>query len=88
LRLSVTETFLIFVAIPAAGVVLIAALALAAGGARRAPRYRPGRPFAFAPVWFLSSPEQLTGPARAGHADETTGTRARTGETGGASDRW
>jgi hypothetical protein len=26
---------------------------------RRGKRYRPGRPYEFRPVWFLSAPEQL-----------------------------
>lgn len=47
-------TVLIFVGIPLA---VIAALALLIYGAgiRRARRYRPGRPFEFAPVWFVSA---------------------------------
>nr|MDT0659043.1 hypothetical protein [Micromonospora sp. DSM 115978] len=56
---------LVFVAIPAGLVVLISALALAGGGGRRDRRYRPGRPFEFTPVWFLSSPDQLGESARA-----------------------
>jgi hypothetical protein len=62
--LSVTETLLIFVAVPAGIVLVISGLALAGGGGRRDRRYRPGRPFEFTPVWFLSSPEQLSEPAR------------------------
>jgi hypothetical protein len=72
--------------------VLIAGLTFA-GSSRRTKRYRPGRPFEFTPVWFLSSPErqaragvlpgrELTSPSRA--AQNRVGPR----ETGGASDRW
>lgn len=57
--MSVTETVLYFVVIPAAAVLVISGLA-AAGGGRGAKRYRPGRPYDFRPVWFLSSPEQLS----------------------------
>jgi hypothetical protein len=62
---SVTETLLVFVVIPAAIVLVIAGLALLGGG-RGGKRYRPGRSFDFAPVWFLSAPEQLAGSAAAG----------------------
>jgi hypothetical protein len=58
--LSVTETVLTFVVIPAAIVLLIAGLAYAGGARRASKRYRPGRPFEFTPVWFLSAPEQLS----------------------------
>lgn len=54
---SVLETVLIFVGVPAAVVLVIAGLVYA-GDSRRAKRYRPGRPFEFAPVWFLSSQHQ------------------------------
>ena len=61
--MSVTETVLYFVVIPAAAVLVISGLA-AIGGGRGPKRYRPGRPYDFRPVWFLSSPEQLsTAPA-------------------------
>jgi hypothetical protein len=57
---SVTETVLYFVVIPGAAVLAITGLAMAGGG-RSGKRYRPGRPYDFTPVWFLSSPEQLNG---------------------------
>jgi hypothetical protein len=56
--LSTTETVLTFVVVPTAIFLAISGLALA-GSVRRNKRYRPGRPFGFTPVWFLSSPEQL-----------------------------
>ena len=97
LSLSVTSTVLVFVAIPAAVALVIAALVV--GGSRNGPkgkRYRPGRPYDFTPIWFLSSPSQVTGGAapatQHGLAIEsgavTTGGRAPQGATGGASDRW
>jgi hypothetical protein len=52
------ETLAIFVGIPAAVIALVAGLVYG-GSARRARRYRPGRPFEFTPVWFLAAPEQL-----------------------------
>lgn len=97
--MSVTETLLIFVGIPAAIVLAITALALAGGG-RGTKRYRPGRPFEFTPVWFLSRPENLGESARAaltagtparaltGRDQEAAVARQRAGATGGASDHW
>ncbi|MFK3983583.1 hypothetical protein ACI2K4_24775 [Micromonospora sp. NPDC050397] len=90
---------LYFVGIPAAVVLVIAVLAFAGSG-RSARRYRPGRPFDFTPVWFLSAPENLAGSAAAalrgsgraaeltGAQTESTGTPSQAGTTGGASDRW
>lgn len=73
----------------AVGFALVIAALVFMGGARRAKRYRPGRPFAFVPVWFLAAPEQHS---RAGISRELTAApstgRARPRETGGASDRW
>ena len=49
------ETVLVFVGIPATVVAVITGLVFA-GSASRNRRYRPGRPFTFTPVWFLSAP--------------------------------
>ncbi|HEV2089316.1 MAG TPA: hypothetical protein VGR21_13490 [Cryptosporangiaceae bacterium] len=51
--MSVLETTLVFVGIPLAISVVIALLVFGAS-ARRTPRYRPGRPYQCAPVWFLA----------------------------------
>jgi hypothetical protein len=83
----------------AIGVLLVITLLVFMGGSRNPKRYRPGRPFSFKPVWFLSAPEQqsragLSTPARAGTSKEIVAGSARPGrvarpaETGGASDRW
>lgn len=102
--MSVTETLLVFVGIPAVAVLVIAGLAYA-GSSRNAnggggKRYRPGRPFDFTPVWFLSSPEEMTDsagtaltagaqvPALSSREQEQAGREASVGGTGGASDRW
>ncbi|MEJ3744514.1 hypothetical protein WEI85_14605 [Actinomycetes bacterium KLBMP 9797] len=94
---------LVFVVIPAAIVLVISGLAFVGSSGRAAKRYRPGRPFEFAPVWFLSAPEQLAGSgareltaASGTHeltaADTgkelTAATATKKGATGGASDRW
>ncbi len=68
---TITQTVLTFVAIPVAIVAVIAGLAYASGGRHRGRRYRPGRPFEFAPVWFVSAPERLS--VEAGAAELTIG---------------
>jgi hypothetical protein len=52
--MSPIETVLLFIGAPAAITAVLAGLVYGAGS-RRSPRYRPGRPFAFAPVWFLAA---------------------------------
>jgi hypothetical protein len=73
----------------AVGVGVIVAAIVSVGSSRRARRYRPGRPFPFTSVWFLSAPEQQRAPSQrreltAASAEPGSGR----GETGGASDRW
>jgi len=98
LRLSISSTVLIFLVIPAGVIALVAGLVLA-GGRHASPdrRYRPGRPYDFQPIWFLASPEHVTGHGDAGHAqkaltgsalEDSTGSLVRPGSTGGASDSW
>ncbi|MDM4720387.1 hypothetical protein QTQ03_12675 [Micromonospora sp. WMMA1363] len=93
---------LVFVGIPAAAVLVIAGVAYVGsrGGGGGGKRYRPGRPYDFTPVWFLSSPEELAdsagtaltagaqAPALTSGKQEQAGIEAPVGGTGGASDRW
>lgn len=99
LRLTVTETVGIFVGIPAAIVLVIVALVFAGRGRGGDRRYRPGRPFDFTPVWFLSTPEHLSESARTALPAGGDVPALTSGEienlpapagvvTGGASDRW
>ena len=97
------NTFLVFVVIPVAIILAIAALSVAGSDrTRRVRRYRPGRAYDFQPMWFLASPEQV-GPAFTGHAveqhphrpqieagviEDSSGAPVLPGPTGGASDRW
>ncbi|WP_344129795.1 hypothetical protein [Luedemannella flava] len=74
----------------ALAVILLIYAVVYAGSAKRAKRYRPGRPFTFTPVWFLAAPDrQLVG---AGEHRQLTGAAGAAdrphGQTGGASDRW
>ena len=82
----------------AVGTFLVISLFVFMGGSKNPKRYRPGRPFHFKPVWFLSAPEQqsragLTAPVHStGRELQASSARpgraARPAETGGASDRW
>jgi hypothetical protein len=88
----VLNTVLVYVLIPLAAIALVITLARAGSSAERpSRRYRPGRPYDFAPTWFLSAPER-TGPAvaaiEAGVIEDSSGQPVRAGSVGGASDRW
>jgi hypothetical protein len=65
--LSIIETLVVFAGIPLAVVAVIFGLVYAGSARSNDRRYRPGRPFDFQPVWFLSAPEQQTSAAN-GHA--------------------
>ena len=93
------STVLIFVGIPLAVILVVAALVHSGSERNRSNRrYRPGRPYDFAPVWFLAAPEQVTGgdseqtaprPAiESGIIEDAAGQRVLPGPVGGASDRW
>jgi hypothetical protein len=95
------STVLIFVGIPLAVIVVVAALVHSGSERNRSNRrYRPGRPYEFAPIWFLSAPEQVTAdsgeaartaqrPAiESGIIEDAAGQRVLPGPVGGASDRW
>jgi hypothetical protein len=100
--LQVSETVFWFVVVPALVVLVVGGLAYAMGGGRRGKRYRPGRPYDMAPVWFLSAPEQVDEAARkraiggrpqepamsTGVVEAGGGRAVPQGSTGGASDRW
>jgi hypothetical protein len=61
--MTVLETTLVFLGIPLAVMGVLGLLTLGVGGTRT-PRYRPGRPYEFTPVWFLAAPP--TGEATTG----------------------
>lgn len=75
--LSVLQTLLIFVGIPA-GLFVVIALLVSAPSMARGPRYRPGLGWWAAPVWF-NGPED---------ADNAVRTATPTVQGGGASARW
>ncbi|HEY2793303.1 MAG TPA: hypothetical protein VGJ28_13140 [Micromonosporaceae bacterium] len=85
--MTVIETVSVFVLIPLA-VVLLTIGAVYAQGAARGKRYRPGRPFASNPVWYLAEP---TPQVEASHARALVASGSEAvhhGEVGGASDSW
>lgn len=73
-----------------AGLALLVAVLVRARSPRRDRRYRPGRPFDFAPVWLRSAPDAAVRPGRelVDRAQGPTAAPADSGDTGGASDRW
>lgn len=96
--MSATEQFLTLVVAPGAIVAVIWALA-SLGGPRAKKRYRPGRTYEFAPVWYVANlpaggatDAQATAQppeASPGEAPEAPeGDASARGTTGGASDRW
>ena len=96
--MSISNTVLVYVVIPAAIITVVASLVFAGSDrTRRTKRYRPGRPYDFQPIWFLASPERVAAAAGGHHAqpaiegpvlEDTTGARVMPGPTGGASDSW
>ncbi|BCY06127.1 hypothetical protein [Actinoplanes sp. L3-i22] len=96
--MSVITTILVYVIIPAAVIGTVAMIVFARSDkAKPSRRYRPGRPYEFAPMWFLAAPERVAA-ADHGHAtpalergqviEDSSGAPVRPGPTGGASDKW
>lgn len=100
--LSVLTTVLVFVGIPLVFILVVATIVRAGSDSGRpSRRYRPGRPYDFAPMWFLSAPERVSSAVaiggrepekqqaiEAGIIEDAAGNPVRPGPTGGASDRW
>jgi hypothetical protein len=77
---SVVQTVLVFVGIPAA---IIATIALAVYGkaiVRQPNRYRPGRAWEYAPAWFAPHPDAVAPHPKSGGTTTTA--------VGGASGEW
>lgn len=91
--MTVVETVLVYVGIPACIYGLIALTTLVPSAVRR-PRYRPGRPWTYEPVWWEGHP---IGPSPHGVTERhTEATPVRTGSDaspapaarGGARGHW
>ena len=66
--MSIVQTTLVFLGIPVAAVLVVTALVYARAN-DRTPRYRPGGPWQFNPVWYLPHPEHA-GPVSSLHSAE------------------
>jgi hypothetical protein len=69
---NVAETIIVFVGIPLAFVLLLAALIFLPGGRKRS-RYKSGQPWNHAPVWYEPHPEHAPAAAHGtpGHEGQT-----------------
>jgi hypothetical protein len=75
---SIVQTVLVFVGIPAAIVLVITTMVYGRSMVRQPNRYRPGRGWDYPPSWFTAHPDALA------HEPSTPGTTA----TGGATGEW
>lgn len=86
--MTIGETLLVFGGIPLAVILLVTGWAFAAN-ARSAPRYRPGRPFTFTPVWYLAEASPDEPEHKALPSDRTDGgTSVDSLDLGGARGTW
>jgi hypothetical protein len=94
--MSIVETVLVFVGIPLGAFLLFAVVTLAPS-AVRAPRYRPGSPWPYKPVWYLPHPAhtepvstlQVAGAHEAGARLAIRGSVSSPAQaSGGASGEW
>ena len=84
--MSIVQTVLVFVGIPAA---IILALTFAVYGrsmVHQPNRYRPGRPWNYAPAWFVPHPDAVVA-VSAAHPQLAAGSTTTTA-VGGASGEW
>lgn len=89
--MSVVETVLIFVGIPVAIYLVLAALTLGPGRTR-ASRYRPGQPWNHGPVWFAAQDRTAapvgSRPIVPGAAVQAAGSGTLNTARGGAHGSW
>lgn len=96
--MTVLETVLTLVGVPLAVIIVVAGLVYGTSGGRNK-RYRPGREYDFAPVWFLARPDDVTVAGAADYVNhteaastpkalESTESAPRAGVKGGASGNW
>ncbi len=84
--MSILETVTVFVGGPAAIFAAIAGVVYAAGG-RPARRYRPGRPYEFAPVWFVAASNAPSANGRNSASAALEGSKAKALTAEGSADQ-
>lgn len=77
--MSVWQTVLVFVGIPAGIIALIALAVYGKAIVRQPNRYRPGRTWDFPPTWYVPHPDAVVAHPKSGE---------RTTAVGGASGEW
>ncbi len=85
-RMTIVETVLIFAGVPAAIVAVLAAGVFGRSAMHQPNRYRPGRPWTFAPAWYVPHPDAL--PEGGAPRTAIEGARSATKAVGGASGEW
>ncbi|HEV2780494.1 MAG TPA: hypothetical protein VGX25_13980 [Actinophytocola sp.] len=84
--MSVVQTILVYAAIPI-GIYAVVALLTLRDRFAKAPRYRPGQPWDYPPVWWTANPAGV-GTDHAGFVAAPTGGPARKTAKGGARGSW
>jgi hypothetical protein len=84
---SVVETVLVYAAIPLAIYGVVALLTLR-DRATKAPRYRPGQPWDYPPVWWTGNPAGVGDHAGFATAPTRSGGAAKRTAKGGARGSW
>jgi hypothetical protein len=85
--MSIIQTVLVFVGIPAAIISVIAFAVYGKSVLHQPNRYRPGRPWPYAAAWFVPHPDAVLRPPT-GRPQLEPGTTSRTTAVGGASGEW
>ena len=83
--MTVVQTVLVFVAIPAAIIAVIAFAVYGKAMLHQPNRYRPGRPWTYSPAWFVPHPDAVV--PNGGHKQLESGSTSTTA-VGGASGEW
>jgi hypothetical protein len=84
---TVVQTVLVFVGIPAGIIALIAIAVFGKSMARQPNRYRPGKPWTYEPTWYVPHPDAVVHDVTPGRRQLEPGTSATTA-VGGASGEW
>jgi hypothetical protein len=84
--MTIVQTVLVFVGIPAAIVAVIAFAVYGKAILHQPNRYRPGRPWPFEAAWFVPHPEAVVQSSTT--RKQLTGSTTSTTAVGGASGEW